>query len=1188
MLFIRILFILVIILSSYNGEAQMDYAASWKMVNTEVSTTSDSIDVAILIRANQMQLRLIKQKITYKGTVEQDGSFELSYVYPSIDKVPDVRNAENPRDPRILELYTKEDNAIIFSGIFNPTGNSTLQNIVPQFDLESLTRKEEDITHNYELIPRPTIRIYDQFDKLADVSTSFSNPFPDIIIDPNSVQVNVSNNIASISLEAEIEDALANIVNGLADIDKILVEYIDPSKEDYLISREVNFSRTEGERTKWKPYAHKLNTSVSNINIPLIGNQTNLNLVCTNVLGNKSTASVIIEANTVTTDSITEMADSYNFKSFSIENADNVGFFNPIQVRLTKPDYIQTISGDNVAGQTITYNGSELEMVPDSDENRPNNFRLSTPLVGLANIPESLSGADNLVDVLVTNNNIEVNHDTAKKDLSWNYTAHSPANVYTYVLGLTYSHHIFDEELLEKYELVPNATFRVIDENNKDLGFNNITINQNLYGANQKLIGYALKIHIPYLSPLLGRTCYVEFQLRDKKTKWRAKRKLGPFKIGNLKTVIVGVDGFAYKSANVVVNDRRSKGFSVAFQTDENDGGIKEKVLSAIPTVTWCNWTGIYSGQPPGRHGINGNSYLGFNSVRKAMLTINANAVCIGFNNKAHRNSESLFDKLVQDYPINLRIRNKLRGYSLFPWYAKYTNNSVEVTSIRYPKSVWQEIKALDKYAVKSAHHLIHHNPVAADRLDFETYRTFNHNVSSRMQVNSKNPIDIAAMYFPGPDNVGHYLGDKRPAGFNPPYNHKDINNVTYRLGPQTPEVDSPLLAIEDHALQVTDYYLHKNVQDLSLKGLLYGTLFVLVADHGLHAYQNDSQNIFNIFSNDIFEVIEEKLYKAPIFNGSFAGRQVRIEKTVTNMGGSSKSFVSVKSFTDILELIEEDRKQPIIQLTGIEVKTNAGNWIRLSESNGSTTPNGPISVYDLYRFARTNKITYSPNGGMAHLYIRSRKKVIDNQLIKEAAKILYAASTGENGITFKNNKLVPKNNPVINRIDGGAFGKVPAIFIKATNRGDEEGRLRSQYRWVKSASLANDQLVLGSIDEFLQASGLSNKWPDFKERIKEMNDTRSNGRSGDIVVLTDGAMGYLTVNKGDEYNGWHGGATKSESFIPMFINIPGEVVDESFIKNGFQKAKAAWKRESPNSQYMRNWNLTEVLKYIYNEIPRN
>jgi hypothetical protein len=100
---------------------------------------------------------------------------------------------------------------------------------------------------------------------------------------------------------------------------------------------------------------------------------------------------------------------------------------------------------------------------------------------------------------------------------------------------------------------------------------------------------------------------------------------------------------------------------------------------------------------------------------------------------------------------------------------------------------------------------------------------------------------------------------------------------------------------------------------------------------------------------------------------------------------------------------------------------------------------------------------------------------------------------------------------------------------------------------------------------------------------MDEMNDKNPNGsRTGDIVFFTDGYNGYLSVNNTEGLNGWHGGPSRSESFVPLFFNIPGRVVKKDFI----QKAVTdAWGEVQGQGRSFRNWDLGKVLVKIYDNL---
>ncbi|TFH42085.1 MAG: hypothetical protein E4H01_13990 [Lysobacterales bacterium] len=85
------------------------------------------------------------------------------------------------------------------------------------------------------------------------------------------------------------------------------------------------------------------------------------------------------------------------------------------------------------------------------------------------------------------------------------------------------------------------------------------------------------------------------------------KFDVGAFAVTKLKFLIVGVDGLHPESIQDAFKSGKARAFTEVFKGAVNENGT---VLSALPTITWCNWPGILSGQAPRDHGIIGNSFF--------------------------------------------------------------------------------------------------------------------------------------------------------------------------------------------------------------------------------------------------------------------------------------------------------------------------------------------------------------------------------------------------------------------------------------------------------------------------------------------------------------------------------------------------------------------------------------------------
>jgi hypothetical protein len=117
---------------------------------------------------------------------------------------------------------------------------------------------------------------------------------------------------------------------------------------------------------------------------------------------------------------------------------------------------------------------------------------------------------------------------------------------------------------------------------------------------------------------------------------------------------------------------------------------------------------------------------------------------------------------------------------------------------------------------------------------------------------------------------------------------------------------------------------------------------------------------------------------------------------------------------------------------------------------------------------------------------------------------------------------------------------------------------------------------------------------PAFKQRIAELNHKHPDGsRSGYVLTIVDGVAGYLTVNNGHEiFPGWHGGPTRSESEVPLFIAMPGRnFVDANGARipypdqfpigynRGLNDPKVS--RTISDDGFTRNWQLAHILKEV-------
>ena len=114
--------------------------------------------------------------------------------------------------------------------------------------------------------------------------------------------------------------------------------------------------------------------------------------------------------------------------------------------------------------------------------------------------------------------------------------------------------------------------------------------------------------------------------------------------------------------------------------------------------------------------------------------------------------------------------------------------------------------------------------------------------------------------------------------------------------------------------------------------------------------------------------------------------------------------------------------------------------------------------------------------------------------------------------------------------------------------------------------------------------------WAEFEERLDEMNHKNATGsRTGDIIVIMNAEDGYMAVNHGgDMLNGWHGGPTEGESYVPMMFNMPGEGIipaqgktNPAFVQDSLDEHIA----ELGTQEHFRVWQMGPIIQSMMQEV---
>lgn len=277
------------------------------------------------------------------------------------------------------------------------------------------------------------------------------------------------------------------------------------------------------------------------------------------------------------------------------------------------------------------------------------------------------------------------------------------------------------------------------------------------------------------------------------------------FKAIPLKTVILAVDGLGFKTFKDVLADPiESPNFNAIFGGGKALG-LDKPALSALPTITWANWPGVFSGGPPGQHGWLGNSFFPrestsgsiftggnfkypiFSSGKEGKPSGGSVGETVGLSldaqqqlgvafggglglsptsllaplaavNTRHSYSMaqrspttagSLYDQIADE--LGLTGSNPLNARSVKVFYEKSVNENVDLTSVFFGVT--------DPHA---------HSADAARFLDggerfegvnFQTLGRGSATLARDLWKKHGEKIDIMSIYLPGTDNAGHTFG---------------------------------------------------------------------------------------------------------------------------------------------------------------------------------------------------------------------------------------------------------------------------------------------------------------------------------------------------------------------------------------------------------------------------------------------
>lgn len=1005
------------------------------------------------------------------------------------------------------------------------------------------------------------LKLVDAEGEAVETIAPVSDPYPVVTLDPIArSDLQIAGGVATLTLSGHVTDALADILEGAA-ADILEVEVVVPLApaailaagkpaagrfdEDSFFAREsVPVTAADGEpASALSPFPFR-GEFTRQVTVPLSTGSIEISVSARNAAGNVGVASLAIEVAPAPAPEVETDAVAADRVTSVVQHASTgPGLVLPLRAVITDSTY------DPGAAEPVTVDGVDLAVVDIDGE-----LQADRPFIALAR--ETALEAPNVVNLLARTTPSVFEYRAIRQELDWAFTAQGGrVNHYKYAAGTTVEHQLFSiafadwevtsasdlaVERLEgdrwveddgaHVEAVSEATPLPPDVEARRPGALQLIGTRSREATTDGEPGVRIRVS---LDPLRGPARPGDLRrvrMRIHRSGDSRDVQLGHFQIVRLKTVIIGVDGLAFESLNEVLKERNGgDAFKRLFQDAEHRD---RAALSALPSITFTNWPGIFSGQPPRDHGIVGNAYFArerapevapFASGLSSGGIQNLGVVRGNLNVHSRNDRQSVADSLYDR--VALSANAELRAWSVHAFYSNARTDRVDMHAEQFGLSLGY----------------LGHDATTAETLDAAT----GVDGAARFRAH-REELDFLTLYFPGPDNVAHSIGQETTA---------DVASGHYQAGPPLPNVTDPLRPIARHAAIVTDWYLAHVLEAIEEQGYLFATLFAITADHGLHAFWNDKdRNLFPSQLQPLFDALDMPMW------------------------------------------------------TGDAIEDQA--------------------------------VVYSPNGGMAHIYVRHRdpsnpddpvfgdrpwNQAADREDIERVARALFiqavvgqvrpsvagrseydVCSLDQDGRMFDPDApcfpglitrlgLQAANSSFDTGFDARALGDPPAIFVRVFDEDDPDGAASTfnhfvaDFRWLRGVHPVTGALDYATVDDFLAARGASPRypfisadhrfeWPEFEERIDELNDKNPNGsRTGDILIFTDARAGYLTVPAGDEFNGWHGGATIAESRVPLMFNMI-----EPVVTNKRQLIQPALPSQSP-----RNWHLSSVLEHIYRAVSQ-
>lgn len=960
---------------------------------------------------------------------------------------------------------------------------------------------------------RVEFELTDGFGQKVDRATSFSKPHP--VVQLEEVQasgISANGRLATVTVRGTVRDPVADIViDGSADLKTVVISFprSDDDGRTRYVEQQVPLQRIEDEKSARRPNAFRARFQTQ-IQVPLEYGDVLVTATATNAIGNLGSDSFTLQLEDAPWPTDGPMPPA---KIVGVLNhpSTSSGLVNAVSLRITD----HSLSPGAMVSRTARIDGTQVNLRSDQGATY-----LDRPIMAIArakNLP-----AANIVDVTASESTT-IAYRGAKVTIDWIFTSQAYGDSEVTIasamspdpLGFSRSRDFpVVPFLLQRREAVDINFFKyaagtLVDMRLHGAVFSELQLRtvEALYLRPDGLVQGELRyrqetvpmrvLETDRLSTLVRVPGYrVRLQLpRDtgRLGLYRLRLTLGrpgetreyfvqtaEFEIVGLRHVIFAVDGLGRRSLEAVLG-----------RPDDADGiGVRELFLdsesrkftaySALPSITFTNWPGVFSGSNPARHGIQGNSFLArelseefastggwwASAVRGLGVTVFGS-----LNRHARPAVGSIYDSIADASSRNIHAA------SIHAFFDRSSDGRVRLHR--------------DRLAPNPAY--MGHSEAAGTRLDENSGED-----ASRYYRANRDSLDVLTIYLPGPDNLAHTIGQQG--------NTPEVTSGWYRMGPRLPEVDNPLNAAADHQARVTNQEIRRVTAEIREAGYLPATLFAIVSDHGLHAFRNEDP--FNIGPRDFGRLFDDVL-RIRLWTGgiqSFVGSRAALSAN----GGMAHIYIR-----DEIQLVSNEQawKRPADPAT---IQTVAAQLYL--EAVGGVTRNAAGAIVNLPEcnetrrtecVARVASLAPNPTGATAHHGLLGSPPAIFIRACEQLMSNSGASPRNHWEADFQWVRSASADRTQVQCVPISDFIRERAAAERSQGR-------PGTFQWPELA----------------------------ERLAEMTDKSAGGSRTGDIIIVSDGRAGFLLVNSGDAMNGWHGGPTVSESEVPVYINmVRGPVV---------------------------------------------